>query len=568
MKLFGHEITVRREQRDGSPLDNPAVPLNSPAIWDWLIGGEPTASGELINERTALQITTVYACVRVLAESVASLPFKLFELMGNGRRLAVEATLYYLLAYEPNPEMSSFTFFETLTGCLALTGNCYAQIERNANRQPVALWPLHPLKTEPFRQANNSIAFRTSDGMTSGATRIIQAQDVLHIPLFSFDGLRGISPIGLARQSLGLAKATEKFGARFFGNGSRPGGVLTNKGPRPDEKTQKELKESWNREHGGTNQGKTAFLFGGDWDYKQIGLSPEDSQFLATRQFQRAEIAGFFRVPPHMVGDTTRLSNSNHEQQSLQFVTDTLRPYLGRFEAEFLRKLLPRQGCKASKYVVAFDVSERCRGDFATTQAGFAAGRQWGWYTANDVLRKLGDNAGGPELDTYIVPVNMQNAARLLDTESIQDQPIAIEGKPVNTDPDAAIPTPAERSFLGPLAQAYIPLFRDAVGRFTARSKRDSESIAACFTPVLASISEEAKRQASVEFDLTDAWDAGAERIIRSALKSIEGRAVSWTPAEAGKISAIELTKAVRSILLNTYREAGAAKAMKGIAHA
>jgi HK97 family phage portal protein len=561
MKIFGHEITVSRsEHRSGNPLDNPAVPLNSPAIWEWLVGGEPTASGELINESTALQITTVYACVRVLAESVASLPFKLYELMASGRQLAVDALLYYLLAVEPNPEMSSFTFFETLTGCLALTGNCYAEIERNANKQPVALWPLHPLKTEPFRQPDNKIAYRTTDGMPTGQTRIIQAEDMLHVPLFSFDGLRGISPIKLARQSLGLAKATEKFGARFFGNGSKPGGVLMNKGAKPTPKDKTELTESWNREHGGTNQGKTAFLYG-DWTYQQIGLSPEDSQFLATRQFQRAEIAGFFRVPPHMVGDTTRLSNSNHEQQSLQFVTDTLRPYLGRFEAEFIRKLLPTQGRKANKYIVAFDVSERCRGDFATTQAGFAAGRQWGWYTANDVLRKLGDNAGGPELDTYIVPVNMQNAARLLDTESIQDQPI-------DTDPNAAIPTPAERSFLGPLAQAYIPLFRDAVGRFTARNKRDYESISACFTPVFTSISEEAKRQASAEFELDDAWDAGSERFIRSALKSIEGRAASWVPAEAGKIAAIELTKAVRSILLNTYREAGAATAMKGFAHA
>ncbi len=445
--------------------------------------------------------------------------------------------------------MSAFTYWETIAGCCALTGNSYAQIERNDIGQPVALWPLNPLKTEPIRLKDNTLAFKTSDGMTLGQSRIVPAKDVLHNPLFSFDGLRGLSPIGLARQALGLAKATEKYGGRFFGNGSRPGGVLSSKS-KPDQKTQEELKESWREQQGGTNQGKTAFLFG-DWTYQQIGLSPEDSQFLATRQFQRSEIAGLFRIAPQMVGDTTRLSNNNHEQQSLSFVTDTLRPYLARFEAEIVRKLLPTQGRKANKYVVSFDVTERLRGDFATTMAGFATGRQWGWLSGNDVRKQLGMNPGGPELDSYLVPVNM------IDARALSKDP----AEPIQ--PDA--PTAGERQALGNLSTAYLRLFRDAVGRAIKRDKRDFTAVSELFTPVLTSISEEVDRLAAQRFALDGGWNESQQRNIREALKAIEKRAADWTADQVDDVTGQEFTRAVKAIVLSTYRDAGAVTALKGL---
>lgn len=539
------------ERRDS--LDNPAIPLNSPANWQWMFGGEPTTAGEIINENNALTVSTVYACVRTIAESVASLPLELYERTDTGHQKATDAPLYYLLGVEPNPEMSAFTFKETLAGCLALCGNCYAQVERNKAGQVVALWPLDPRKTEPIRQGN-VLAYKTSDGMASGTYRIVNAADMLHVPLFSFDGLKGISPIAAARNALGLAKAAEKFGSRFFGGGSRPSGLLLNKGPKPDPKIQQQLRESWQQEQGGVNQGKIGFLFGSEWSYQQVGLSPEDSQFLATRTFQRADIAAIFRIPPHMVGDTSRLSGNNAEQQSLQFVTDTLRPYLSRLESEIVRKLMPTQGRKANKYFVSFDVSERLRGDFKTQMDGFASGRQWGWFTGNNVLRKLGENPGGPELDIYLVPVNMQNAKRLLDTESIQDQPI---------DADPSAPTDAERSALNTLTEAYILLFRDAFGRASTRNKRDFDSLSACFRPVLTSICEEVERQAGLKFDLNDHWNDCQERTLRDVVKSMEKRAGDWTEDKSTEFAGIEFNKAVRAIVLNVYRDAGAAVALK-----
>jgi len=534
------------ELRSGG-LNDASVPINSPAAWQWVVGGSETASGERINIQNSLTVPDVYACVRVLAESVASLPLKLYELLPSGKQEAVDAPLYYLLSVAPNPEQSSFGFFETFVGCLALCGNAYAQIERNGVGQPTALWILHPQKTLPFRLKDNTLAYKTTDGSPNGQERIIAAEDVLHCPLFSFNGILGLSPVELAAQSFGLAKAAEKYGARFFGNGSRPGGILSSK-TTPDPKTRKELQESWEANQGGINQGKTAFLWG-DWTYSQISLSPEASQFLATRQFQRTEICGWFRVPPSYIGDTSRLSNSNHEQQSLSFVTDTLRPYLSRIEAEIVRKLLPTQGRKANKYVVSFDVTERLRGDFQTTMAGFATGRQWGWLTGNDVRRALGMNPGGSELDAYFAPVNMINAKALPDKAP---------------EPQAQ-PTAAERSVMGELTAAYIRLFRDAVGRITTRNKRDSDAIQACFRPVLVAIAEEVERQAAARFGLNDGWNESQERILKDVLKSLEKRASLWTTAQADDITGAELARSVRSLLVGINREAGAASAIKGL---
>jgi HK97 family phage portal protein len=542
-----------------NPLENPGTPLSSPAAWQWLMGGEPTAAGEQVNEQNALQISTVYVCVTFIAQAIASLPLEIWEYVSGGREKAFDRNDYYLLSTQPNPEMSAFTYKENQVGCLALTGNCYAQIERNSIDQPVAFWPLHPHKTKPVR-INNRLAYQTSDGMPLGQTRIIQPEDMLHVPLFSMDGIVGLSPIGLMRQSLGLAKATEKFGARFFGNGSRPGGVVMNKGPKPDLKVQKEITDSWNTQHGGTNQGKTAFLFGGEWDYKQIGLSPEDSQFLATRQFQRSEIAAMYHLPPHYAGDTSRLSGNNAEQQNLQVVIDTLRPYLARIENEYVRKLMPTSGRKANRYFISFDVSERLRGDFKTQQEGFAAGVQWGWFSPNDVRRKLGENPGPKELDVYRSPVNMQSAKTLLNTESIQDQP-------VGADPAAKPePTAQERKLLGVYTRSFISVYRDAFERLSRRDKRDSGVLDSLFRPVLTSIANVAIDQNQIS---DNASGQLADTIVADVLKSMEKRASKWpvqiSANDLDGIASQEFLKAVRTIHISTSREWAGVRAAREV---
>lgn len=394
------------EQR--SIFDDPTTPLTAVAVWNELDGG-PTAAGEMVSERTAMAISTVYTCVTTLAEAVASLPCKLMRRVDKGRQEAVDSYLYFLLATEPNPEMTAFTFWSTMVGCSALTGNGYAEIRRDADGTVNGLWPLHPLKTEPIRQQDGALAFRTHDGMKDGTYRIIAAKDMLHFPLFSMDGIRGISPVRAAREAFALTKAAEKWGSRWFGNGARADSVLVKKGPPPDPKVQREIKESWQQAQGGSNAHRQAFLFG-DWDVTTIGVDPQDSQFLGLRNFQRCEIASMFHLQPHQVGDTSRLSNANHVQAQLTYVTETLRPICSRIEGELQRKLLT----KAKDLFVSFDLTERLRGDTQTQMQSYALGRQWGFLSVNDIREDLGMNPIGAEGDTYLYPVNMADASQLL----------------------------------------------------------------------------------------------------------------------------------------------------------
>jgi HK97 family phage portal protein len=389
-------------------LESPAIPLNSPQAFSMVFGGEPTAAGEVITEHNALTISTVYACVRLIAESLATFPLKIYEQQDNGRREATDHTLSYLLGCQPNPEMAAFTFLETIAGCAALTGNAYAEIVCDSKRTVTGLYPLHPLKTTPVRDASGAIVYETSDGMQDGRTRIIQAKNIIHVPLFGWDGLMGLSPIQQARQTLGLSVATLKQGARFFGNGSRPGGLLAPKAPITPTQG-KQMIEFWETQSSGVNQGRIAFI-PADWNYTQLGLSLQDSQFLESRAFSRTEIAALFRVPAHMVGDTSRLSNANHEQSSLSLLQDTLQPYLVKIEQELMRKLLPPTGRVQSKFFIRFDVQERLRTDLKTLSDSLSQQHLSGFITANEGRKQLGLNPVGSEGDVLINPVNTINA--------------------------------------------------------------------------------------------------------------------------------------------------------------
>lgn len=416
MPLFNSHITTlglqQPETRSGS-FNDPTSPLTAIAVWNELDGGI-TASGEAISERTALAISTVYTCVTVLSDAVASLPCKLIRQIDNGSQEATDHFLFNLLAYSPNDDMTAFTFWSTIVGCSALAGNAYAQITRDPDGTPNGFWPLHPFKTEPVRLQDGTLAFKTTDGQDNGTYRIIVAKDVLHFPLFGLDGIKGVGPVRAARESFALARAAEKYGARWFGNGASVPSVLINKGPKPDPKVQRELTESWQQAHGGANAHKQGFLFG-DWDVKTIGLSPEDSQFLGTRNYQRADIAAMFHLQPHQVGDTSRLSNANHTQAQLSFVTDTLQPILCRIEQELKRKLLS----KSPNLKVEFNLRERLRGDIQTQMQSYALGRQWGILTANECREDMGYNPVGAEGDVLLTAVNMADSNQVLKDKTL-----------------------------------------------------------------------------------------------------------------------------------------------------
>ena len=373
--------------------------------WNFLFGG--TTSGKAVNERTAMQTSAVYACVRILAESVAGLPLHVYERTANGSKSTKPShPLYRLLHDEPNREMTSFVFRETLMSHLLLWGNAYAQIIRDGRGFPIALYPLLPDRMAVDRNESGELVYTYQSD--KGQVKL-RRENVLHIPGLGFDGLIGYSPIAMAKNAVGLALATEDYGATFFANGANPGGVLEHPGVIKPEQADR-LRESWQSQFGGANAHKVAVLEEG-LKFHQMSIPPEQAQFLETRKFQINEIARIFRVPPHMVGDLEKSSFSNIEQQSLEFVKYTLDPWVIRWEQSLQQALiLPSE--KATIFI-KFNLDGLLRGDYQSRMQGYSTGIQNGFMSVNDVrgledMNLLTAEEGG---DLHFVNGNMVKLA-------------------------------------------------------------------------------------------------------------------------------------------------------------
>ena len=378
------------------------------SAYTFYMGG--STAGKAVNERSAMQMTAVYSCVRILAEAVAGLPLHLYRYTPTGgKEKAIDHPLYLLLHDEPNPEMSSFVFRETLMTHLLLWGNAYAQIIRNGKNEVIALYPLMPNKMSVNRDENGQLYYsyyRSSEEAPNAETEKVdlKASDVLHIPGLGFDGLVGYSPIAMAKNAIGMAIACEEYGAKFFANGAQPGGVLEHPGTIKDPQR---VRESWQSTFGGSGNANRIAVLEEGMKYTPIAISPEQAQFLETRKFQINEIARIFRVPPHMVGDLEKSSFSNIEQQSLEFVKYTLDPWVIRWEQSIARSLFTPEEKK--KYYVKFNLEGLLRGDYQSRMNGYAIGRQNGWMSANDIrelenLDRIPKEEGG---DLYLINGNM-----------------------------------------------------------------------------------------------------------------------------------------------------------------
>ena len=409
-------------------------PQNSTAGsgYRFYLGG--TTSGKAVTERSAMQMTAVYSCVRILAEAVAGLPLHLYRYKEDGgKEKALDHPLYLLLHDEPNPEMSSFVFRETLMTHLLLWGNAYAQIIRNGKNEVVALYPLMPNKMTVDRDTNGHLYYSYNRGNDEAirdkqSTVILRPSDVLHIPGLGFDGLVGYSPIAVAKNAIGMAIACEEYGAKFFANGAAPGGVLEHPGTLKDPQR---IRESWQSTYGGTSNAHRIAVLEEGMKYTPIGISPEQAQFLETRKFQINEIARIFRVPPHMVGDLEKSSFSNIEQQSLEFVKYTLDPWVIRWEQSIMRTLISQE--EKSQYFVKFNLEGLLRGDYHSRMNGYAIGRQNGWMSANDIrelenLDRIPAEEGG---DLYLINGNM---LPLKDAGAFADTEVSDDGKEENAD--------------------------------------------------------------------------------------------------------------------------------------
>ena len=370
----------------------------------------PTTSGKSVDEFTAMQTTAVYSCVRILSEAIASLPLNIYRYTAVGKERVYDHPLYHILHDEPNPEMTSFVFRETLMSHLLIWGNAYAQIIRDGAGRVVALYPLLPDKMQVYRDDSGELYYlytKNSDENPNlrqyGQVRLSR-YDVLHIPGLGFDGLVGYSPIAMAKNAVGISLACEEYGASFFANGANPSGVLEHPGILKDPA---KVRDSWNEVYRGSgNAHKIAVLEEG-MKYTPISISPEEAQFLETRKFQIDEIARLYRIPPHMVGDLEKSSFSNIEQQSLEFVKYTLDPWVIRWEQSLMRSLLTPT--EKQQYFIKLNVDGLLRGDYQSRMSGYATGRQNGWLSANDIreledLNPIPSEEGG---DLYLINGNM-----------------------------------------------------------------------------------------------------------------------------------------------------------------
>jgi len=378
-----------------------------PLIASWF-GGDETESGESVTPDNAMKCTAVMAAVRVISETIASLPLFLYRrTKGGGKARAFDLPLYTLLHDQPNRWQTSFEFREMMVGHMVLRGNAYAEIFSTPGRGVSELIPLNPDRVRPFRAPDGRIAYYYQPA--TGGARVILQNEMLHWRDFSSDGIVGESRITQAAETIGLSMAVEKYAGRFFKNDAKPGGILLHPGTFKDKESIERFKESWQAAQAGVNKHKTAVLEQGI-TYKEIGISNKDSQFLELRGFQVADIARIFRVPPHMIGDLTKSAFSNIEQQSIDFVVHTIRPWLVRIEQALRRDILTEK--QRATLFVAFVVDGLLRGDVKSRYEAYSKGRNDGWLSANDIRKKENMNPinGG---DVYLIPLNMQSADAL-----------------------------------------------------------------------------------------------------------------------------------------------------------
>lgn len=420
-------------------LENPQTPLSYPAEWllDIFNGGR-TDSGLRVSEMTALQVAAVCGCVNIIGNGVASMPLNVVEKkMVDKRRSTTVADDHYLqelLHYEPNIEMTSPTWRRTFMAHVCLWGNGYTEIQRDNSNRIINLWPRNPSRTRPVRLTTElrwegdvlppgTLCYETYDNMGDaqvwdtdspdnriGVRRLVLAEDMIHVPGLSLDGRIGQDVVHLGRQAIGLSLATEKYAAKFFGNGAIPQGVLSVPGDMTEVQWEV-LKRSWAESHGGENSHKTGVLPPGV-TYTKAGATPEEGQMLQSREHQTAEVAAIFGVPGHMIGVKDSGARGTVEQASIEFLLYCLGPHLNALEMELRRKLFPRIGQHAGKYTVKFDTQQLMYPDAASRSTFYNGGKNWGYLSTNDVREREGmnpveDGSG----DIYWMPVNMTDAA-------------------------------------------------------------------------------------------------------------------------------------------------------------
>lgn len=390
-QMWKQAVERSREQRSGyEALDEVVLNLRA-----------DSATGVHVSTEGALRFSAVFAAVRILSETVASLPLIIYERLAHGRRRATDFYLYPLLHDAPNDLMTAFEFRETIQGHVSLWGNGYAEIEYGPDGRIHALWPLRPDRMLRSTIVDGRRMYEYQ--LPNGSTVWLSGDRVWHLRGLGGDGYTGYSPIGLHRRSVELGLAAQEFGARFFGNDARPGGVLEHPG-RLSEEAHANLRQSWEEAHGGLSRSHRVAILEEGLKFHEIGIPPEDAQYLQTRRHQVEEIARIFRIPPHMLADLERSTFSNIEHQSLEFMKYTMLPWFERWQQSIAHNLM--LAAERRRYYAEFLTEAMLRGDTLSRYQAYAQARQNGWLSANEI-RRLENMDPAPGGDTYLVPLNM-----------------------------------------------------------------------------------------------------------------------------------------------------------------
>jgi len=434
--------------------------LSSADLADLLGAGSGTSSGVSVSPASAMRCVAVFACVRILGESIGQLPLILYRKTADGKERAVDHPLYSILHDKPNGYQTSFEFRELGMARLNLRGNYHCFINWVGSGKNRRVHELLPLENVVVKQHDDwGIEYTARIG---NKTEVIPPGNIFKVIGLSLDGFTGISPISYARESIGLSLATERHGGNVFRTGARPGGVLVHPQTLSKEAAAG-IKERWEAAHGGDKQGGTAVLEEG-MEYKAISMSNEDAQFLETRKFQKPEIASIFRVPPHMIGDLEKSSFSNITQQSLEFAKYTVLPWARRWEQCITRDLLSEADQKAG-YYVEFLLDGLERADIQTRHVVYRSGINAGIYSPNECRAKENMNPyeGG---DTYLRPLNMVP----------HDQPVFTPDPPPAAGKNSAAPDTKSGSSIkerNKLRDSYKKRFLLAAGAMVAGEVAD-----------------------------------------------------------------------------------------------
>jgi HK97 family phage portal protein len=494
----------------------PGDSLSSPSGWlTRLLALSGTSSGIAINEYNALTVSDVYKCDRVIRETVAMLPWKVYQTQTRGRKEAKKHPLYFVLHDEPNEHMTSFTYREMIISNLNLWGRHFSYIERGKAGQVVALWPIRP----------DLCRFEVKDGVMWFYARPMMGPEVkywddeiLYIPGLTRDGYHTYSPIALHRESLGLSKATEVFGAKFFGSGVHAGGNITHPGNISKEAATR-LKDQFEERHSGLENAHRMMVLEEGMKFESNTIPPDQAQFLQTRQFQRAEIAGLFRVPPHKIGDLSRATFSNIEQQDLEFLRDCIAPTLERIEQASNRKLLLPS--EKGRFYVEFEIKGMLRGDSAARTAWNLGMFNTGAYSPNMILESENEEPfeGG---DEHFVPLNMVPVSKLGQMYK-DDGELDPDGEPLQS-----------------IRKTNLRFFRDAAGRVLNRKAPERQKYAetAFLQPILGVIE-------GVVGSVSKPMQLFAE----AHAASIAAVSSEWDSEKADEIALFEVDRCIKEVL-------------------